>query len=213
MIDRHAYEVLKLCAPLGDTLCIGEPEVNMPGFDRADYILPLIRLGANPISSFDLSNCNLNNLTYKVTSQSDTVYDCGTLEHVARPCVALETYIRHCRVGGQIIIHTTTDGFQKHGFYQFNPELFFGVFSVSNGFSTRIWQHRIGPLARLKEVSEFDIAQTMRMHLPSLIIVATRKVRDVEIKWPIQGIYSEPTPKVGRLGMIGQMVSSFVKSI
>jgi hypothetical protein len=47
---------------------------------------------------------------------------------------ALQNYMRMVRPGGRLVILTMANNHCGHGFYQFSPELFFRVFSASNGY-------------------------------------------------------------------------------
>src|SRR6185295_9992131 len=84
----------------------------------------------------------------------DLVYDGGTLEHVFNFPVALKNCMQLVRPGGQLILHTVTNNYCGHGFYQFSPELFFRALSPENGFEMeRMVLHRIGPYGRWYEVT------------------------------------------------------------
>jgi SAM-dependent methyltransferase len=67
----------------------------------------------------------------------DLVLDSGTLEHIFNYQAALKHSLELLRVGGHFITVTPANGFMGHGFYQFSPELFFGVFNEQNGFVLR----------------------------------------------------------------------------
>ena len=62
------------------------------------------------------------------------VFDGGTLEHVFNFPTAIRNCMRLLEVGGYFLSVTCANNFMGHGFYQFSPELFYRVFSPSNGF-------------------------------------------------------------------------------
>lgn len=70
----------------------------------------------------------------------DTVIDAGSLEHVYNAPQALLNVSELCREGGQILHILPANNFCGHGFWQFSPELFFSLYSESNGYSdTRVF--------------------------------------------------------------------------
>jgi hypothetical protein len=64
----------------------------------------------------------------------DCVIDSGTLEHIFNLPVALQNCMKMVKAGGHFLAITPCNNFMGHGFYQFSPELFYGVFSERNGF-------------------------------------------------------------------------------
>lgn len=98
--------------------------------------------GASAVASLDVSDyegCtyrrNLNLPLELDFPEFDTVVDAGSLEHVLDVSSAFENIRRCCKVGGQILHITPTNNFVGHGFYQFSPELFFGIYSQRRGFA------------------------------------------------------------------------------
>jgi hypothetical protein len=70
----------------------------------------------------------------------DTVIDAGTVEHIYNAPQALRNVSELCREGGQILHILPGNNFCGHGFWQFSPELFFSLYSESNGYSeTRVF--------------------------------------------------------------------------
>jgi SAM-dependent methyltransferase len=67
----------------------------------------------------------------------DLVLDGGTLEHVFNYPAALKHSLELLQAGGHFITVTPANGLMGHGFYQFSPELFFGVLNAQNGFLLR----------------------------------------------------------------------------
>jgi SAM-dependent methyltransferase len=100
-------------------------------------------LGATQVDSVDASNYEAATIIHDMNNpvpaawheRYDLVFDGGTLEHVFNLPVALGNCMRMLRQGGRFIATTPMNGWAGHGFYQFSPELFYGVFSGANGFS------------------------------------------------------------------------------
>jgi hypothetical protein len=84
--------------------------------------------------------------------QYSMVMEGGTLDHVFNFPVAIKNCMEMLEVGGHYIGITISNNVGS-GFYQFSPELFFGVFTKENGFelvdmivcevSSSVW-HRVG---------------------------------------------------------------------
>jgi hypothetical protein len=62
------------------------------------------------------------------------VVDAGTLEHIFNFPTAIRNCMEMIEEGGHLLLMTPANNFTGHGFYQFSPELFFRIFSSSNGF-------------------------------------------------------------------------------
>jgi hypothetical protein len=110
------------------------------------YAEPFLRLlGASEIVSFDVSG--FEGATYihdfnlpldkKFSRRFSVVLDSGSLEHIFNFPQAIANCMEMVDVGGHFVGITPTNNFLGHGFYQFSPELFFRVFSPSNGFALR----------------------------------------------------------------------------
>jgi hypothetical protein len=99
-------------------------------------------LGAREVRSIDYSSFEGADLVHDMNVPTpssldlrfDAVIDGGTLEHVYNVPVAWESCMRMLRVGGHLFLFTTANNWCGHGFYQFSPELFFRLFSETNGF-------------------------------------------------------------------------------
>ena len=120
-------------------------------------------LGAKNVFSLDASNFegaefvhDLNQpLPPELRQRFDLVYDGGTLEHVFNFPVALKSCMEMLRPGGQLFIHTITNNYCGHGFYQFSPELFFRALSPENGFELHMMiAHAVGPYGRWYRVTD-----------------------------------------------------------
>lgn len=101
--------------------------------------------GARTIVSMDNSNYERATIVHDMNTpvpddlknSFDCVIDGGTLEHVFNFPVAIQNCMKMLRKGGNLLIISPCNNFMGHGFYQFSPELFFGVLSSKNGFSVK----------------------------------------------------------------------------
>jgi hypothetical protein len=104
-------------------------------------------LGANSVDSLDNSNfeganiiCDMSEELKSVNKQYDTIIDIGTSEHVFNINQNLINISKLCKKGGRIIHCLPANNQCGHGFWQFSPELFFGLYDESNGyFSTKLY--------------------------------------------------------------------------
>jgi hypothetical protein len=102
-------------------------------------------LGADVVDSMDVSDYEMATILHDMNmpipdvlkSKYKTVVDSGSLEHVFNFPVAIRNCMEMIQVGGQYIGITPANNFFGHGFYQFSPELFYRIFSESNGFSIK----------------------------------------------------------------------------
>jgi SAM-dependent methyltransferase len=114
------------------------PETHSEGFAESF----LERCGAKKIVSFDNSSYEgasiIHNMNRPLPDAYDEAFDCvidgGTLEHIFNLPVALQNCMRMVKAGGHFLAITPCNNFMGHGFYQFSPELYYGVFSERNGF-------------------------------------------------------------------------------
>ena len=149
---------------------------------KVRYAEPVFRaLGATNVKSMDASSFegaeyvhDLNQpIGPEMREKFDLVYDGGTLEHVFNFPQALKNCMEMVRVGGFVMMHTITNNWCGHGFYQFSPELFFQAFSGQNGFSIeRMVAHVVGPYGRWFEVSDpekirqrVEVVNTLPLHI------------------------------------------------
>jgi SAM-dependent methyltransferase len=99
-------------------------------------------LGAKDITAADASDFEGATLVHDMNlplprqwyRQFDTVFDGGSLEHIFNFPVAIRNCMEAVKIGGDLILHTPTNNYSGHGFYQFSPELFYRVLSPENGF-------------------------------------------------------------------------------
>ena len=104
---------------------------------------PFLRyLGASAITSVDFSDYEGSSFCHDLNEpipeqwkgKYDTVIDGGTLEHVFDFPTAIRNVMELLAPGGYFFGDNPADNWLGHGFYQFNPELFYRVFTHSNGF-------------------------------------------------------------------------------
>jgi SAM-dependent methyltransferase len=156
-IDTHTLKFLIFASrknPLGRVATIGRAGLHVPK-DKLRKIMKLDRevdyggycedflreqFDASAVESFDKSDYENAthiadmNLPLKVSSAYDTVIDGGCLEHIYNLPQALENISRLCADDGQIIHVLPANNLCGHGFWQFSPELFFSLYSKSNGY-------------------------------------------------------------------------------
>lgn len=102
-------------------------------------------LGATQVDSMDKSDFEgatvLHDLNYPIAQDHhqkfDVVCDGGTLEHIFNFPTAIQNAMEMVKVGGHLLIHTPTNNWSGHGFYQFSPELYYRVLSEENGFRVK----------------------------------------------------------------------------
>jgi hypothetical protein len=134
---------------------------------ETQYSEPLFQsLGARKIFSLDASDFEgaefVHDLNQPIRAEwrerFNVVYDGGTLEHVFNFPVALQNCMEMVKVGGRLFVHTGTNNWCGHGFYQLSPELFYRALSRENGFEVeRMIVHAVGPYNRWYEVPDPDV--------------------------------------------------------
>lgn len=150
-------------------------------------------LGASLVQSLDFSAYEGASLVHDLNQpigselheRFDTVYDGGTLEHVFQFPTALKNAMEMVRVGGHLFLHTVTNNYCGHGFYQFSPELFFRALSEANGYEVvRMVLHAMGPYGRWYEVSDprqiRDRVELITM-VPVQLLIESKRTRRTAI--------------------------------
>jgi hypothetical protein len=147
-IDIHALNFLVYVSrkkDLGSVATIGRQSLMVPRAraEFGNFCEELLRkqFGAKLVDSYDFSD--FEGATYladmnkpmATARQYDTVLDCGCTEHIFNVSQALTNISALCAVGGQIIHVSPANNFCGHGFWQFSPELFFSLYSDTNGYS------------------------------------------------------------------------------
>ncbi len=85
--------------------------------------------GANYIHDFNFS------INDQFVDKYTTVFDGGSTEHIFDVPMVLNNYKKMLKVGGTYVAALPCNQWGGHGFYQFNPELFYRFFSSENGFN------------------------------------------------------------------------------
>jgi hypothetical protein len=157
-IDVHALNFLRYISrkePLGRVATIGR-QLLMIGPARVAELmgLPVVtefgmyseellkrHFGANIVDSYDYSDYEGATFTADMnepllpTRAYDTVIDCGSLEHIYNVPQAIINISTLCSKAGRIVHISPGNNFCGHGFWQFSPELFFSLYSESNGYA------------------------------------------------------------------------------
>jgi SAM-dependent methyltransferase len=146
----------------------------------------MISIDASPYEGASLVHDMNDPLPADHIGQFDLVFDGGTLEHIFNfPC-ALRNCMELVRPGGHLILHTPTNNWSGHGFYQFSPEVFFRAFSAENGYKVeRMVAYEVYHNSPFYEVS--DPAQVRsrvelaRGHHRVLLLVLAKRLHVAEI--------------------------------
>ena len=236
---RFLIDARKRGAKFGDVLMLGRQDLNVyparmvqllsahgfpadafqpPGKDSLFAEPVFTSLGAASVSAMDVSDFegasfvhDLNQpIGAELRERFDLVYDGGTLEHVFNFPQALRNCMEMVRVGGHVMLHTITNNWCGHGFYQFSPELFFRALHPDNGFEvTRMILHAVGPYGRWYEVKDPESIRS-RVELitfcPVHLLVQARRTRVVPIfeKTPQQSDYTPRWDTVEASGGAGK---------
>ena len=172
-----------------------------------EYAEPVFQiLGSNKIDSIDYSNYqqatilhDLNKpLPENLYDKYSVVMDSGTLEHVFNFPVAIESCMHALKVGGYYIAVTPVNNLMGHGFYQFSPELYYTIFSTSNGFEiTKMIitaSNSQGDFDHWYEVMNPALVKSrveLVNHLPTYLMIVAKKTgeKDVFTEFPQQSDY------------------------
>lgn len=112
------------------------------GSHYADKLLSF--LGAETVDSFDASDYEGSTQIHDFNLEIDPSYfqkyscviDGGSLEHIFNFPTAVKNCMNLLQQDGFFLGITPTNNYPGHGFYQFSPELFYQIFSETNGFET-----------------------------------------------------------------------------
>jgi hypothetical protein len=102
-------------------------------------------LGAGNVTSFDASDYEGATVVHDFNEpipagfhgRFDTVVDSGSLEHIFNFPTAIRNLMLMVKPGGHLLIMTPANNFCGHGFYQFSPEVFYGLLGAQNGYAVR----------------------------------------------------------------------------
>ncbi len=198
-IDVHGLNFLKFASkqqPLGLVASIGRQGIYIQNHFLRDLLgtdhgcgpycenMLVKHFHASSVESFD--NSSYEGATFvhdfnKPLSPSktyDTVIDYGSLEHIFNITQALANVSALCKVGGQILHALPANNYCGHGFWQFSPELFFSLYSTSNGYTeTRIFIADMEDESHWYEVKKPRAGQRAEVvsHVPLILLVRTKK--------------------------------------
>lgn len=193
-----------------------DAEAFREGETDTQYAEPLFRsLGAKRVFSLDASDFEGAQVVHDLNEpvgpdlkeRFDVVYDGGTLEHVFNFPVALKNCMEMVKAGGRVFVHTGTNNWCGHGFYQFSPELFYRALSPENGFEVeRMVVHAVGPYGRWHEVVDPNVIRSrieILTFYPLHLLVQAKRMSSVPIfaRAPQQSDYTprweDPTLATG----------------
>jgi len=108
--------------------------------------LLLTHFGSVKVDSYDYSDyegatftCDLNKpLPSNLTGPEylyDTIIDFGSLEHIFNIPQAFKNISNMCKIDGTILHVLPANNLCGHGFWQMSPELFFSLYSDTNGYA------------------------------------------------------------------------------
>ena len=100
-------------------------------------------LGARNITAFDADTYQKANhvhdfnkpISNKFHNKYSCFFDGGSLEHIFNTPVAIANCMNLVALNGHYLAALPCNNWGGHGFYQFNPELFYRVLCEENGFS------------------------------------------------------------------------------
>jgi hypothetical protein len=213
-IDIHAFNFLALqtrSRPLGDVLTIGRQSLSLPSdyvvsrlgasVPSADgYCEPLLAaMGASSVASIDFSE--YENPTHvgdlgsplSLGRRFDTIVDSGSLEHVFDVVSAFRNCIGFCCVGGRIVHILPVNNLSGHGFWQFNSDLMFSLYSEQNGFrGTEVYYASgidFSSWYRVPNASPGERIEAASVE-PIVLLSVTEKFKDVEFLQVVQPFYA-----------------------
>lgn len=148
-------------------------------------------LGAKDVVSIDASDyegatCthNLNDdLPDALRGKFSCVIDGGTLEHVFDFPNAVLGCMKMLKLNGHLLGITPCNNLMGHGFYQFSPELIWGIYSKKNGFEVeRVYIFEDRPFAVWYQVSDPRLIQarvTLCNKVPTYLLYQVRKIEEI----------------------------------
>lgn len=181
-----------------------EASVRSVMYDHDHYSEGFLKtLGASNLQSIDYSSYEGATLVHdmnvpvseELKGRYTLVLDGGSLEHVFNFPIAIQNCMKMVAPGGHFLTITPVNNFMGHGFYQFSPELFFGLLSPRNGFeiqSVMIFEDR--PNAEWYQVvdpSTIGNRVTLINSRPTYLLVMAKRVSNHELPltYPSQSDY------------------------
>jgi len=210
-------------------------------FNNNSYSEPFLKLlGAKITDSIDVSDYEgatvVHNLNFPVSDNLKNKYtlviDGGCLEHVFNFPVAIKNCMDLIQKNGYYIGITPTNNFFGHGFYQFSPELYYRIFSQSNGFQfVKMYFYIDKKKSPIYEVLDpLNINQRIIMvnAYPSYLFVIAKKIEEKEVfsQMPQESDYdynncnekdcvktavNTVNKKINLFGLIKLFIPSFIK--
>jgi hypothetical protein len=124
----------------------------------------------------------------------DLVFDGGTLEHVFSLKDAFFNIARLCKIGGYAVHMSPTD-YIGHGFYNMNACVF-REYYVRNGFEEIALCYVASHVAKRLASREMLLIDPAHLHAPiprhsTLVFAAFRKIANVQLTVPQQGVYTD----------------------
>ena len=161
---------------------------------RVWFAEPVFRaLGAREVLSLDASAYQDASIVHDMNQpipdtfkqQFDVVFDGGSIEHVFNFPVAIRNCMELVKKEGSLFIHTAANNCMGHGFYQFSPELFYRVFSDTNGYGVeRMIIHGSGPYGSWYDVADPAVIQSrveLISFMPTQLLLQARRKAIVPI--------------------------------
>jgi len=204
-------------------------------FKNNNYAEPFLKLlGATIADSLDASDYEgatlIHNLNLPISNDLKSKYtlviDGGSLEHVFNFPVAIKNCMDLIQKNGYYIGITPANNFFGHGFYQFSPELYYRIFSPSNGFRmVKMYFYINCKGGAFYEVSDpLDVHQRVAMvnSYPSYLFIIAQKEDEKEVfmQMPQQSDYEHiswkektDTLTIPKVSIFSSMMRSLPKSV
>ncbi len=151
------------------------------------------------------------------------IVDGGCLEHVFNFPQAIRNCMEMLRVGGHFLGISPANNFCGHGFYQFSPELYFRIFSRSNGFSvSAILTKEKERWYRIIDPEDFGGRVELQNNRAAYLFVLATKIEEREVfeqvpqqsdyaqKWEAHAI-AHPTAKTASGARLGALLPAKLK--
>lgn len=162
-------------------------------------------LGAEDVSEIDASDFEgariIHDMNLPISSEHwgkfDFIYDGGSIEHIYKTDQVFSNVGKLLKNGGTFACSTCANNLLGHGFYQFSPELFFRVFTESNGWnliSVMLCEHQKMPLKFWKVTDPEKLKKRIEIQNKEqvYILILAQKINDVDqIKIPQQSDYKQ----------------------
>jgi hypothetical protein len=169
-----------------------QPAIEKTGESR--FFEPVLELlGARTVESLDFSDYEQATFAHDINEpipddlkdRFTCVYDGGTLEHVFDFPRAIRNAMEMVAVGGHFLGVGPANNYSGHGFYQFSPELYWRIFSETNGYAIEevsvCEARRTAPCYRIKDPKELGRRVQFTNKRPTYVMVRARRLRQTEI--------------------------------